>query len=87
MKQKFINQSEQVKKLLEVRFTKEQLAQNYIYQQLDKLVSEVETNLFTSNKTDIGQAAIKIYDSGITNDNELCTAICNLADMYHRIQF
>lgn len=86
MKQKFLIQSIRAKQLLQKRLSKEQLANDYIYNQIDKLVSEVELNRFTSVKTDIGQAAIKIFDSGSPEDNELCEAISDLAETYRRIQ-
>lgn len=86
MKQKFIDQTKRVKELLENRFSKEQLVNDYIYNQLDKLVAEVEANQFSSAKTDIGQAAIKLLDSGSAEDNALSNAICDLSEMYRRIQ-
>ncbi|MBL7542630.1 MAG: hypothetical protein JNL11_02385 [Bdellovibrionaceae bacterium] len=86
MKDKFLAQASAVKQLLEKRFSKEHLSTDYTYNLLNKLITEVETNHFSASKTDIGQAGIKIFDSGSAEDNYLSNALSELASMYRRLQ-
>jgi hypothetical protein len=71
MKQDFVRLAESIRSKMETRFSKEKLRDNYIYRELNRLVAEWETGKFSSNKTDIGIAAVKLFDSASLEDDEL----------------
>jgi hypothetical protein len=73
-----------LKSQLEQRFGKERLKGDYIYKELERITLEWKTGKFTSNKTDIGVAAVKLFDSGLPEDDELANGLCTLAEMFRR---
>ena len=73
-----------IKLKLELRFSSEKLKNNYIYAELDRITAEWKSGKFTSLKTDIGTAAVKLFDSGLPEDDELANEICRLAEMFRR---
>jgi hypothetical protein len=73
-----------IKLKLEFRFSAEQLEDSYIYSELERIMVEWKTGKFTSAKTDIGAAAVKLFDSGLPEDDELANEICRLAEIFRR---
>jgi hypothetical protein len=73
-----------LKSKLELRFGKEKLKDNYIYRELERIILEWKSGKFTSKKTDIGIAAVKLFDSGLPEDDELVNDLCKLATMFRR---
>ena len=84
MTKNFESLARAIKIKLELRFSKEQLRNNYIYSELERITTEWKTGKLTTSKTDIGIAAVKVFDSGLPEDDELANEICRLAEMFKR---
>ncbi len=78
----FIKLADSIKIRLESRFSKIQLQNNYVYDTLIELISEYHSGKFRSRKTDIGIAAIKLFDTDNEEDNKLVSDLGKLAMLY-----
>ena len=87
MKQKFFDLAEEIKKDLEKMYSKEELNDDYIYVNLLSLIEEFKTGQYSSPKTDIGIAAIKLFDTDSPRDKQMTSNISKLARLYKNIQF
>jgi hypothetical protein len=79
----FENLADAIKLKLELRFSAEQLKNNYVYSELKRITAEWKTGKISS-KTDIGTAAVKLFDSGLPEDDELANEISRLAELFRR---
>lgn len=86
MKKDFLSLAKIVQSQLANIRSKEELKTDYIYQTINRLIVEVETGIFSTPKTDIGLAAIKMKDMGIPIGEELKNSIIYLDELYRRIQ-
>ena len=84
MNSEFIKLAESIKAKLESRFSQDMLSKMYVYESLLGIIAEFHTGNFSSNKTDIGVAAAKSFDSNSSEDNELMNDIGRLARMYKK---
>lgn len=82
MNSEFITLAMSIKRRLEERFSPSLLIKNYVYTTLNELILEYSKGNFSSKKTDIGIAAVKMFDSNSKEDNELVSDISRLAKMY-----
>jgi hypothetical protein len=73
-----------IKSKLELRFGKDRLKDNYIYKELERITLEWKSGAFTSKKTDIGIAAVKLFDSGLPEDDELVNDLSKLSEMFRQ---
>lgn len=76
--------ADSIKSKLELRFGKDQLKDNYISKELERITQEWKSGTFTSKKSDIGIAAVKFFDSGLPGDDELVNDLCKLSEMFRR---
>jgi hypothetical protein len=84
MNKEFIVLANGIKDCLESRFQKDMLANDYVYQTLLDLISQYNSGRFSAKKTDIGIAAVKLFDSDTEEDNNLIGDISKLAKLYKR---
>lgn len=69
---------------LKQRLSDEKLKNNYIFNELERIILDWDSEVSIERKSDIGVAAIKIFDSGSLEDNELVNDICKLSEMYRK---
>ena len=86
MTKDFETLASEIKKKLELRFSKEALQDIYIYNELDRITKAWKQDPTTKKKTDIGVAAVKFFDSGSREDEELAGEISKLARIFNRSQ-
>jgi hypothetical protein len=84
MKSEFEALAYDVKNTLESRIRIELLQKDYIYTELNRMIAEWTTGKFTSVETEIGMAAIKTFDSGLSDDRELNSRILKLEKLFNR---
>jgi hypothetical protein len=80
----FIQLAESIKANLESRFSHDMLSKMYVYESLLGIIAEFHNGNFSSNRSDIGVAAAKSFDSNSREDNELLNDIGRLARMYKK---
>ncbi|MCX6127701.1 MAG: hypothetical protein NTX25_01395 [Proteobacteria bacterium] len=82
MTSEFLTLAMSIKHRLEARFSPSLLINNYVYTTLNELILEYQNGNFSSKRTDIGIAAVKMFDSNSNEDNELVSDISRLAKLY-----
>ena len=78
----FIKLADSIKLRLESRFSKDQLNKIYVYDTLIELISKYHSGTFGACKTDIGIAAVKLFDSNSEENNRLVSDLVKLAQFY-----
>jgi hypothetical protein len=70
MKPDFLALADSIRSKLEKRFGKKGPHGDYFFKELDRLTNEWKLGKFTTDKSDIGIAGIKTFDSGSAEDEE-----------------
>lgn len=67
-------------------FSDGELNDDYVYQNIPRLINEVETWTFSNSDTDIGIAAIKLADMGVYKHKKMVDDIVHLGSLYRLMQ-
>ncbi len=86
MKEEFLALATSVLRRLENILSETELKEDYVYKKIPQLVNEVTTWNFSSPKTDIGLAAIKLEDMGIYKEKKIVDDLVHLSELYRLMQ-